>query len=203
VATERVYGGKTAAQRQGERREKLLDAGLELFGTRGYAATTIEMLCTEARLNPRYFYEQFESREQLLRAVYDRHVEDVFKSVVDAVVGTPLDPRSRLETGSRAFVAQSLADPRAARINYFEMIGVSRELDTRRREVLGYYVDLTAAQIEEIGLEQFAPGLNLHMVAVAVVAAMDGLCIDALGSGNADPDEIVRTLTDLFIRALT
>ena len=203
MATERVYGGKTAAQRQGERREKLLDAGLELFGTRGYAATTIEMLCAEARLNPRYFYEQFESREQLLRAVYDRHVEDVFKSVVEAVVTAPLDPRLRLETASRAFVAQSLADPRATRINYFEMIGVSRELDARRREVLGYYVDLTAAQIEEIGLEQFAPGLNLHMVAVAVVAAMDGLCIDALGSGNADPDEIVRTLTDLFIRALT
>ncbi len=199
--TERVYAGKTAAERQAERREKLLDSGLELFGTKGFTATTIEMLCSQAGLNPRYFYEQFDSREQLMQAVYDRHVDAVFKAVVDAVVEAPLDPRSRLETASRAFVARSLADPRAARINYFEMIGVTAELENRRREVLGYYVSLTAAQIEEIGIEQFAPGLNLHMVAVALVAAMDGLCIDALGTGETDPDEIVRTLTELFIRA--
>jgi AcrR family transcriptional regulator len=161
------------------------------------------MLCAHARLNPRYFYEHFDSREALLRAVYDRHVELVFQSVVEAVTAVPLDPRARLETASRAFVAQSLADPRAARVNYFEMIGVSHALESRRREVLGYYVDLTAAQIEEIGLERFAPGLNLHMVAVAVVTAMDGLCIDALVSERIDPDEIARTLTDLFIRAIT
>ena len=41
-ATARRYGGKTAPQRRAERRERLMDSGLELFGTQGFAATTIE-----------------------------------------------------------------------------------------------------------------------------------------------------------------
>jgi len=67
------YGGRTADERRAERRERLLDAGLELFGTQGYANTSIEALCSATRLNPRYFYESLKTREELLRAVYDRH----------------------------------------------------------------------------------------------------------------------------------
>ena len=37
----RDYDGKTAAERIAERRERLIDAGVELFGERGYAATSI------------------------------------------------------------------------------------------------------------------------------------------------------------------
>ena len=37
----RDYDGKTAAERVAERRERLIDAGIELFGERGYAATSI------------------------------------------------------------------------------------------------------------------------------------------------------------------
>ncbi len=59
---ERRYGGKTTTERRAERRERLLDAGLALFGTQGFATVTIEALCAEAGLNPRYFYEQFSRR---------------------------------------------------------------------------------------------------------------------------------------------
>src|SRR3954468_8883804 len=41
----RVYGGRSAADRRAERRERLLAAGLELIGNDGYAATSIEKLC--------------------------------------------------------------------------------------------------------------------------------------------------------------
>jgi AcrR family transcriptional regulator len=86
---ERRYGGKTATERRDERRERLLDAGLELFGTDGFAAVTIEALCAEAGLNPRYFYEQFATREELLGAVYERHVVAVLQTVQVSCVPMP------------------------------------------------------------------------------------------------------------------
>src|SRR6202012_4111263 len=136
---ERRYGGKTASERRAQRREQLLDAGLELFGTGGYAATTIEALCARAGLNPRYFYEQFAGREQLLGAVYERHVEQVLTVVSAAIDRSGADPAARLRAGLTAFVEATLADERGARVNYFEMIGVSRELDALRRRVLSDY----------------------------------------------------------------
>ena len=107
----RRYGGKSAAQRRVERRRQLLDAALALFGTAGYAATTIEQLCAEGRLNPRYFYEQFDGREALLEAVYDRHVEAVLEQVASAVAGAPAEPRARLRAGLTVFAAAGLQPP--------------------------------------------------------------------------------------------
>ena len=198
-ATARRYGGKTAQQRRAERREQLLDAGLELFGTVGFAATTIEALCAEARLNPRYFYEGFATREELLGAVYERHVATVAGAVMAALDDAPADPLARLETGLRAFLDLTLADARAARVNYFEVIGVSRELERLRRDALRSYAAVIASEIT--ALSDAAPITvgDPHFTAVAVVGAVDGLVIDALtGERGYDREAIVNTLRELL-----
>jgi AcrR family transcriptional regulator len=201
-STGRRYGGKTAAERREQRREQLLDAGLELFGTHGYANVTIEALCAGAGLNPRYFYEQFENRETLLGAVYDRHVQAVLRTVQSAVAGAPDDPPARLARGLTAFVTATLADERAARINYAEMIGVSPALEAQRRAVLRAYAELIATQASEFGdLPPLTTG-DRRMTAVALVGATDGLIIDWLSSEPRPPqDRIVETLLAIFTGA--
>jgi AcrR family transcriptional regulator len=200
--TERRYGGKTATERRGERREQLLDAGLELFGTQGFPAVTIEALCAQAGLNPRYFYEQFASREELLGAVYERHVVAVLQTVQDAIADSPPDPAHRLSAGLAAFVTATLADERAARINYFEMVGVSAELEARRRGVLRAYAELIAAQAAQ--LEDRTPPTPLgrgdrRMAAVALTGATDGLITDWMSSSPRPPRQaIVDTLLAIF-----
>lgn len=198
----RRYAGKTLEERRAERRLRLLDAGLELFGTRGYGATTIEQLCRRARLNPRYFYEQFESREALLGAVYDRHVEAVAAQVRAALHGAEAEPLARLQAGLRAFLEQTLADERAARINYFEIVGVSPALETRRRAALRAYANLITSQLEALRVD--LPALaDRRLAAVALVGAVDGLVIDALAAGDRPPqDHILETLLGVFGAAL-
>jgi AcrR family transcriptional regulator len=205
ITGERRYGGKAATERRGERRERLLDAGLELFGTHGFAAVTIEALCAEAGLNPRYFYEQFASREELLGAVYDRHVQAVLTTVQAAIAGSPPDPAHRLSAGLTAFVTATLADERAARINYFEMVGVSAELESQRRGVLRVYADLIAAQAAQAAqMEYRTPPTPLgqgdrRMTAVALTGATDGLITDWMSNEQRPPRQaIVDTLLQIF-----
>jgi hypothetical protein len=50
----RRHAGKDADERADERRERLLDAGLALFGTQGFASSSIEAICSQARL---HFFE--------------------------------------------------------------------------------------------------------------------------------------------------
>ena len=198
----RRYGGKTSDERRAERREKLLDAGLEVFGTVGYAGTTIEMLCAATRLNPRYFYEQFQTREALLLAVYNRHVDRVLAEVAAALASAPAEPRERLETGLRAFVTGVLSDPHEARINYFEIVGVSPALEERRRQVLGTYADLIATQMEQFAPNRPPPGGDRRRAAVALVSATDGLITDSLSDPAAsDREQIIATLLDIFVPA--
>jgi AcrR family transcriptional regulator len=196
---DRLYGGKTAEERRGERREKLLDAAVELFGTVGFSATTIEMLCHAAQLHPRYFYEQFETREALLMAVYDDHVETVLATVLAALDRAPPDPRLRLEAGLRTFVDAVLQDERLARINYFEMVGVSTELEARRRAVLRAYADLITDQLATFDPSERLNVTHPRLGAVALVGAVDGLITDALAAEpRADREQVITTLLELF-----
>lgn len=65
------YGGKSAAQRQAERRRRFLDAALQLFGdSPGYRATTVAALSEAAGLSTRQFYEEFRTLEDVLAALH-------------------------------------------------------------------------------------------------------------------------------------
>ncbi len=199
ITSERRYGGKTATERREERRQQLLDAGLELFGTDGFAAVTIEALCAEAGLNPRYFYEQFATREELLGAVYERHVVAVLETVRVAIARSAAEPAQRLWAGLTAFVTATLADERAARINYFEMVGVSADLEAQRRGVLRAYAELIAAQAAEMDdLGPLGRG-DRRMAAVALTGATEGLITDWMSSEQRSPRQaIVYTLLQIF-----
>lgn len=196
------YGGRTAEERRAERREKLLDAGLELFGTQGYANTSIEALCAATRLNPRYFYESFKTREELLRAVYDRHMAALAATVDAALQDAPADPVGRVATGLNAFVTTQLADRRAARITYLEIVGVSLELERHRRDVLRGFAGLVEREADALAAAGFLPARDHHLTALALGGAVDGLLTDCFTHPDPPPTEaIVTTLVDLFLAA--
>src|SRR3984893_16526864 len=108
----RPYGGVSAEDRQAERRRSLLDAGLELFGTKGIAATTIADVCSEAGLTKRYFYESFATIDDLAGAVFGDVTTRLVEQVAPAIAaGAGVDPRPLLTV----YLGAVLGDPRLAR----------------------------------------------------------------------------------------
>jgi len=77
----RGYRGMTPEQRLADRRERLLLAAYTQFADPGFSDTTIERLCTSARISNRAFYECFSGREDLMRAVYERCMDDATSAV--------------------------------------------------------------------------------------------------------------------------
>lgn len=204
TAEGRRYAGRSAEERRQDRRERLLDAALELFSRQGYANTTIEGLCREARLNPRYFYEQFDDREQLLEALYDRINVEVAGAVLPAVLAAPPEIRARCEAGARAFAEAMLADERYARIGYVEVVGVSPAFERRRRRVIRANAELleqvarTAVEAGEI------PDRDYRMTTIGLMGAADELLVDWLSAKRRPPVEaLVEELAELYAAALS
>ena len=117
---QRAYGGVSADERIAARRAKLLDAGLELFGTRGFAATGVKDVCREAGLTDRYFYESFNDSEALFLAVFDRLTDELFRAVAEAVVESGGDAERQLRRAIGTFVGALAADPRKPRVLFAE-----------------------------------------------------------------------------------
>ena len=128
-AEPRPYDGASSEERRARRRAQLLEAGLELFGTRGYAPSSVREVCLAASLNRRYFYEAFSTREDLMRAVYDELADELAKTIftaVDEVEGI----EEKIRAGMSAFWAMMTADQRRARILTLEIIASARSSGT-------------------------------------------------------------------------
>lgn len=141
AASGRLHRGRTVAERRGARREQLLDAALELFGTQGYAATTIAEVCNLSGVTSRYFYEEFGDREEMLVELYDRELGHCTEQVFAAAeLGSLTDTSTEVEidaivTGRlRAFVNAVLDDPRVAHVLLLETGNRSSALERRRRD---------------------------------------------------------------------
>jgi AcrR family transcriptional regulator len=203
TAAGRRYAGRAAEERRAERRRRLLDAAVELFGTRGYAATTIEALYTEARLAPRHFYEQFAGREELLRAVYDETIDAVATAVADARVTAPPDPRGRVRAILDAFAGAMLTDPRRARIAYLEAPGTSAELERHARRVVHGFARGVEEDARAAAEQGRLPDRDFALTAMLLVGGTNALLLDWLSDEDRRPiAEVLDELTEAFVAVL-
>jgi AcrR family transcriptional regulator len=126
TGTGRVYGGRSAAGRDADRRGRLLAAGLEAFGTRGYQHTTTEQLCSAAGVATRSFYESFASREALLVALHDSINAQALDAVAAALASVDADDiPARAVSGFTAYLDVITTDARWVRITLRETVGAS------------------------------------------------------------------------------
>jgi len=196
----RIYGGKAAEARSHERRERLIAAGVELFGTQGYSATTVRHVCTEAGLTERYFYESFENREELFVAVASECVTGLVDAIVRARAHVDDTPDEQIRAMLTAYFEWFKADARRARIQLFEPLLISPRFHELYRDVVSLFV----AMIADIATRFFAEaiairGLDATLLATGLAGAATELVKEWAVSGYARPvDDLVRNAGFLF-----
>jgi AcrR family transcriptional regulator len=145
-------------------REKVLEAGLELFGERGYHATSIAEIGARAGIAKSVLYHYFGSKAGLYEVIAETEGEALLERVAAAVPDDPDSPR--LRAGVDAFLSFLAERPDAWRLLVRDppadpaLIAVQERLIQRRTEALASllatpskrgakkaHVDLTATAI--------------------------------------------------------
>ncbi len=119
---ERRYAGMPPDARRQRRRERLLEATLDLVGNGGVANLSVGAICSSAGLSKRYFYESFTTTDELVAAALERTLECVFDAV-DPVNVTADTSVEDLVRAAMSGVLRAMDDPRAARL-YLESSAV-------------------------------------------------------------------------------
>ncbi len=201
--TGRSYAGESATDRQARRRRQLLDAGLELFGTAGYRATTVRVLCREAKVSDRYFYEQFESTEDLLLAVYAECTARLEQAALDALGdrGDPVHDLAR--RGLDAFLGVVESDPRLARVVWFEVLGVSARVETTYLARMQSFGHLMLAVPVERGDGAALPDETRELMASTVAGAVSHTVVTWTSAGFAPARAVVAEALASFLAGAT
>ncbi|MEU3682250.1 TetR/AcrR family transcriptional regulator [Streptomyces sp. H23] len=199
------YGGKSAAQRQAERRRRFLDAALQLFGdTPGYRATTVAALSDAAGLSTRQFYEEFRTLEDVLAALHlqvNDWAEQAVRTAADDTRDLPLPERAAAIF--RAYAGNVTADPRRVRITFVEIIGVSPRLEEQRLARRARWVDLIRAEAHAAAVRGEAAPRDYRLAATAFIGGVNGLLHDySAGWVDATLDQVVEELVHQLLALL-
>ena len=139
----RSYRGMTLEQRTAERRERFLEAGLNIFGNEGFHAATVRKICKEAGLTDRYFYESYSSMEALLIEVYERCLKSILTRVQSTLltVNKAEAPDKLLNELLNHFFTE-MEDPRVAKVCMFEAEGVSDHMHNLYNDYIRRFVTI-------------------------------------------------------------
>jgi AcrR family transcriptional regulator len=189
----RTYRGEAAEERRLRRRARLLEAGLELLGKRGWQATTVTAVCELAQLTPRYFYESFVDRDELLVAIFDGIVEEITHEVLAA---EPRDAHESLRATVTAFVRMATEDPRKGKAAFVEAFG-SEALMRRRFERMHWFAGRLAEQARAGRRLRKAEARRLQ---VACLVAAGGLIETMVAWLQGDLDSSAAQVIDGYTR---
>lgn len=197
----RPYRGVGASDRMEERRARLLDAGLEAFGTQGVVATGVKDICRLAGLTDRYFYESFPDSTALLLAVFDRANTQLLAVVAGALLAAPQDPAAQARAAVESYVRALAADPRLARVIFIELSAGGRDAERHMRAALREF----AQMVESAARAFLPPGFpddQLRLGALSLVGAIERVMVE-WHDGNLDMplERVVEHLVEMLLAA--
>lgn len=199
------YGGRSASERQAERRARFREAGLEAFGAgAGYRHTRLADLCQAAGLSTRQFYQEYDTLEDLLGELHLHLDGIVAQHVLDEVARVDdLPLAGRAGAMVRAYLSYVTRDPRCARIAFVEIAGVSARMNAQRRQSRARWVDLMCALFDSFAARGELAPRDFRLTAATFVGAVDGLMRDwTAGWVDATVDQLTDELLRMLLGAL-
>lgn len=198
----RTYGGVSAEQRTADRRERLLEAGLETFGTVGFAGTGVKDVCRAAGLTDRYFYESFKDGRALFLAVFDAVTDALFAEVAGAVLAVAPVAEDQLRAAIGTFLGALAEDPRRARVVFSEAAAAGPEAAAHMQLALRRFADLVDATARA-HLPDGTPASTSRVLALSLVGLLERAVIERqAGELDLSVAALTEACVSLYARLL-
>lgn len=135
-----------ATDRREARRQRLLEAALDLFAELGFHDTSVDEVVAHARTSKSAFYEHFESKEDCFRTLLDQEGGSLIGAVHTAAAAGG-DHRERVRLGISAFVHACAARSRVARLLLVESVGLSPSIEAVRHRLHADFARITESEV--------------------------------------------------------
>src|SRR4029077_286509 len=180
------------------RRQRLVDAALFLFATRGYNTTSVDDIVARAKASKSAFYEFFASKEDCFREILLQEGGALIHEVL-AAAATGHNHRERLRLGISRFVHSCFERSSVARLLIVESVGLSAGVDQVRHELQGRFGDAVAEEVRHALLhDAFYADRDPQVFGRAVVGAVNDSVAYFLTHPGADAEALAQSLCGIF-----
>lgn len=172
----------------GTRRDAIVEAMIRVAGAKGYLATSVADVLTEAGVSRTTFYKHFGDKRECFLAAYDLAIERIL-GATEAACERRRRWRDRARSGLAAVVELFAADPALARMAIVEASAAGTEARRRHWATIDRFARLLEPGPPQQRYE-LPPG-----TALMAVGAVLGLILDKLREGRvADLPQVLPEL---------
>ena len=186
----RRYGGMSSEERSQQRREKLLEASIEVFGTLGLRKATMRDICNQARIAERYFSEHFASAADAYEAAFKQISEQALVTTGVALTTAPLNTHDMAIAGLTAFFRFVQEDPRRAQILLVDASSYWRHVTIRTNKELTRH-SYALKHFSEMIYPDLPKEIELEIIGGALIGLSLQSCLNWVQSGFKQPIEVV------------
>lgn len=192
------YRGLSMDQRRAQRRERLVKAVIEVWGTVGGPPITMTRICSAAGLTERYFYESFADLDAALVATIEQLAADVARACGEAVADDAVEPSRRVRAGLETLVRLLVEDPRRGHVS---MVAAASNpaTRTRRADLLEGLRSFVVAEARAVHGDDARSGQDALVAATMFLGGVGQLLTDRLeGRLGLSPAQIVDAAERLW-----
>jgi AcrR family transcriptional regulator len=198
-ASGRRYGGVDSQERQRQRRARLIEAGLAVFGERGYHQATVRDVCRQAQLTSRYFYESFGSMEDLFRSVYTDVNRNLMQATILSLAACQPEPEKLAEAALRTFLEYIRDDPHRARVALIDAVNAGEGMNMLAEQASKDFAHLIAGFMQQMFPRLPELGLDALILANGLVGANTRIATQWVADRCSTPlEDVLRNLLSLF-----
>lgn len=195
----RRYGGVDSDERQRQRHQRLIEAGLAVFGEKGYHQSTVRDVCKQAQLTSRYFYESFDSMEALFRAVYQDTNRRLMQATIMSLASCVPEPEKLAEAALRTFLEFIREDPHRARVALIDALNVGETMNVLADKASQDFAHLIAGFMQQMFPHLEEAGLDFKMLGNGLVGANTRIATQWVAERCKTPlEDVLRNVLTLF-----
>lgn len=178
---------------------RILAGAIRLFGTAGFANSTVAQIADTAKVSRRTVYDLYDSKESIFLATYECTALLMTRADAPRSEQAPSTVES-LEARVRSLLELIAAVPEAATMFFLEATGAGPAVRRRRADAITQFVDVVEPTIRELrpaGAPPVSRVLCTALVAAAIELVVQRLSTESVASlpeTTADIMELVRAV---------
>ncbi len=188
-----------------ERRAQIMQAATTCFARKGYHQTTMDDIVAESGLSKGSLYWYFKSKKELFLSLLNAFMEELSGELWERLADPSLSAGDKLRYSCESFASMpDSISPEfiAIMVDFWAQTRHDDEVSRMMVEIYQPYLEQLTALIEEgVASGEFRP-LNAAHLASLLIAAYDGLVLQAVVGLPIDVQEITATFLDVLLKGL-
>jgi AcrR family transcriptional regulator len=184
-----------------ETRERILEAAVNVFASKGYHDTKVDDIVAESNTSKGSFYFYFPSKQDIFLALVDTFA-DLLEGRLHARIQTVTSGVARVDLALRVCLETFGQYRGLAKIALVQATGLGLAFEEKRRAVNDRFIAFIKKNLDEAVAEGGIPALDTEVAACAWMGALNEIVLRWVYTGQPDPVRALPALRRLLLQSI-